>query len=102
MQNSEIITLIFKTAVWILLVLFYSNIKPAIDAWIDEKMDKQLKDIIFDAVKAAEQTIEDNSEKKLWVTTTVTNKLKKLNINITPMELSDLIESAVYGMKNYI
>ena len=63
--------------------------------------DKRVIEIVTTAVEAAEQTIKGSKQgalKKETVYNTVIAQLNSLGIKMTKEELSDLIESAVFGM----
>lgn len=94
-MNDEI----FKIVISIISVVLTAFVIPFIKAKLDEIKDDQLKQIIFDAVYAAQQTITDNTEKKEFVLNLVSEWLKEHKINISAAELDVLIESTVLNMK---
>lgn len=66
---------------------------------LDTIKDDQLKQIIFDAVWAAQQTLTDNDQKKQYVLKVVQEYLAKVGLKLTDEEIDILIESAVLSMK---
>ena len=90
---------IFKSVISLILIILTTLIIPFIRSKINQLKDDKLKQIIWDAVWAAQQTLTDNTQKKEYVLTLVTDWLKQNNINITPAELDTMIESAVLAMK---
>lgn len=90
---------IFKIIFSIITIILTSFIIPYLKHKIDMIKDDQLKQIIYDAVWAAQQTITDNTEKKEFVLNLVSDWLKEHKVNISAAELDVLIESTVLSMK---
>lgn len=74
-------------------------IVPALRVFVAKYVDDNLTDFIKSCVYAAQQTIEDNADKKQFVLDRVTEWLKSKEIAISPEQLDILIESAVLTMK---
>lgn len=91
--------ILFKIAIFVISLLFYRVLAPAVTAWMNKNLSDRTTQIVTDAVKAAQQTLEGNEYKKLWVCEQVTQALEKLNIDITAEELDKMIEATVYSIK---
>lgn len=92
--------LVLEIGLFVLLVAWYKILKPAFKQWMDDSLDEKTKEIVTDAVCAAEQTIKDNSAKKEWVLEICKTQLAKIGVDMTLAELDRLIESTVYAVKN--
>lgn len=101
-MQSDWTELVFKAAIFVLVVLFYKVLVPVAKQWVQNNMDERVQTIVKDAVLAANQTIADNPDKKAWVVQNVTKKLMSLGINFTASELDTWIEACVYSVKNYL
>lgn len=80
------------------LVMAYYII-PAFKAYLRDHVDANITGIINSAVYAAQQTIEDNADKKAYVLEMVHRWLDNHGILIDEEQLDMLIESAVLAMK---
>lgn len=89
----------FKIIISVVAIILTYFIIPFIKGKIDELKDDKLKQIIYDAVWAAQQTLIDNEQKKNYVFGIASDWLKQHNIEISAVELDMLIESAVLSMK---
>lgn len=89
----------FKIIISVVAIVLTYFVIPFIKAKVDELKDDKLKQIIYDAVWAAQQTLTDNEQKKNYVFGIVSDWLKQHNIEISAVELDMLIESAVLSMK---
>ena len=79
--------------------LLYNVVKPIATCYIEKYKDNKAYQIVVDAVKAAEQTISTNADKKKWVMSYVQELLAKTGIDIDLTELDAKIETAVYAVK---
>lgn len=82
---------------FIVLVIIFGI--PVLKQWWKTTEDTKLKEFIYDAVWAAQQTIVGNPEKKQFVLDMVNNWLAQNKIFIDPAIVDALIESAVLSMK---
>ena len=91
-----------RVAAIIIGALLAYYIIPVLKAYIAKYWDENLLDFVKSCVYAAQQTIEDNADKKQFVLDRVTEWLKSKEIAISPEQLDILIESAVLTMKREI
>ena len=96
---NEILDIIIKAIISIVAIGLSTHLVPFIRAKIDMIKDEKLRQIIYDAVYAAQQTLTDNNEKKEYVFSIAIDWAKKYGINIRTSDLNMLIESAVLNMK---
>lgn len=102
MQMDEITMMILKVVVSICAALITAYIMPYLKTLRDDKRYAMLFDMVALAVRAAEQTITGSGQgavKKAEVVKFVSEWLFGKGINITEDELDQLIEAAVYQMK---
>ena len=102
MQMDEITMMILKVVVSICAALITAYVMPYLKTLRDDKRYAILFDMVALAVRAAEQTITGSGQgavKKAEVVKFVSEWLYGKGINITEDELDQLIEAAVYQMK---
>lgn len=102
MQMDEITMMILKVVVSICAALITAYVMPYLKTLRDDKRYAMLFDMVALAVRAAEQTITGSglgAIKKAEVVKFVSEWLYGKGINITEDELDQLIEAAVYQMK---
>lgn len=96
MDKALLIDALFKAFCAVVIFVISRVVLPYITE--KSKTDKTIA-LIYDAVRAAEQEIKGNEEKKEWVLNFVTSQLSKLNIDFDFDYINFLIESAVYNVK---
>lgn len=102
MEMNEMIFEICRVIAIIIGAILAYYIVPAFKAFVEKHIDDNLTGFINACVYAAQQTIEDNADKKQFVLDRVTEWLKSKEITISPEQLDILIESAVLTMKREI
>jgi hypothetical protein len=102
MEMNEMIFEICRVIAIIIGAILAYYIIPALRTFVEKHIDDNLTGFINACVYAAQQTIEDNADKKQFVLDRVTEWLKSKEIAITPEQLDILIESAVLAMKREI
>ena len=91
-----------------LITIFFGVLLPYFFKLIKEKIGEiklnQIIDMVNKSVEAAQQVIgkEHCEEKKKEVTEYVLNLVNNYNINLTEKDIDNLIEAAVFEMKNGI
>lgn len=96
---EEVLNIIIKAIISIAALGITTHLVPFIKAKIDSIKDEKLRQIIYDAVYAAQQTLTDNDEKKEYVFNIAIDWAKKYGISVRTSDLNMLIESAVLNMK---
>ena len=102
MEMNEMIFEICRVIAIIIGAILAYYIVPALRTFVEKHIDDNLTGFINACVWAAQQTIEDNADKKQFVLDRVTEWLKSKDIAISPEQLDILIESAVLAMKREI
>ena len=99
---NEITYMVLRVVVCICATLITVYVIPYIKTLKEDKRYKNMIDLISIAVRAAEQTINGSGQgalKKEKVMEFIRNWLYAQRISITDTQLSDLVEAAVYAMK---
>jgi len=102
MEMNEMIFEICRIIAIIIGAILAYYIVPALRTFVEKHVDDNLNGFINACVWAAQQTIEDNADKKQFVLDRVTEWLHQKEIAISPEQLDILIESAVLAMKREI
>lgn len=102
MEMNEMIFEVCRIIAIIIGAILAYYIVPALRTFVEKHIDDNLTGFINACVWAAQQTIEDNADKKQFVLDRVTEWLKSKDIAISPEQLDILIESAVLAMKREI
>jgi LL-H family phage holin len=102
MEMNEMIFEICRMVAIIIGAILAYYIVPALRTFVEKHVDDNLNGFINACVWAAQQTIEDNADKKQFVLDRVTEWLHQKEIAISPEQLDILIESAVLAMKREI
>lgn len=100
---SDLTFNILKITTAIVMIVVARYVVPAIKSYVERCKNDSVYSLIETAVKAAEQTITGNGlgpVKKAQVKEKVLEWLAEKKINITEDQLDQLIEEAVYTMKN--
>lgn len=98
MDDFTFMVLRVVTTLIALVIAYY--VIPLLKQAVVKINDEKLTEFINTAVWAAQQTINDNFNKKQYVLEKVKDWLSKNNIDITEEQIDMLIESAVLTMKN--
>jgi hypothetical protein len=96
---NEVLFIIFRFVLLVALFVLMKYIIPYLQKLVDDSELRYLRQVVSDAVLAAEQTISATSagiEKKGIVTEFIKNMLISKNISISDQQIDNLIESAVY------
>lgn len=96
---NEIVFMLFRLALLIVLAIITRYIIPYLQKLVDDTELGYLQKVVYDAVRAAEQTVSATgagTEKKTIVTQFIKNMLISKNISISDQHIDSLIESAVY------
>ena len=99
---NDITFIILKIVVSVCAALFTAYVIPYLKTIRTDKRYQAMIDIIMVAVKAAEQQIRESGQgavKKERVMEFVRDWLGKQRIDLTYEQLSELVEAAVYSMK---
>lgn len=99
---NEIITYIFKLAIAFAVLVITKYAVPYLKSQIEDSQYAWLAELAMDGVQFAEQTIigpKTGAEKKRTVANLMTEWAKSKNIDVTEEQISAIIESAVYNMK---
>jgi len=99
MEMNEMIFEVCRMVAIIIGAILAYYIVPALRTFVEKHVDDNLNGFINACVYAAQQTIEDNADKKQFVLDRVTEWLHQKEIAISPEQLDILIESAVLAMK---
>lgn len=102
-MNEELTVMIFRMVVSICVALITAYVIPYIKALKNDSRYSKVIDMVALAVRSAEQTITDPKSgalKKSKVTGFIKNWLDQEGITMTDDEINEIIESAVYSMKN--
>lgn len=100
---SEISMMILKIVVAVAVTLITGFLVPLLKNLIANIKDQNVRKVIESAVQAAEQTIKGSgtgSIKKEEVLKFMSNWLIEHKVNLSPEQLDQLIESAVFAMNN--
>lgn len=97
---SELTFDILKLVVTICCALITIYIIPLIKKMNNNKDMDDIYNIVLSTVKAAEQTMTGGQVKKKYVMNAIVEFCNAKNIKITVDQISDLIEAAVYTIKN--
>lgn len=97
MNDTTYLVLRIITTLIAMVIAIY--VIPLLRQSIAKLQDEKLQEFIKSAVYAAQQTIQDNFNKKQYVVSQVTQWLVSHNIKITEEQLDLLIEGAVLTMK---
>lgn len=96
---NEVLFIIFRFVLLVALFVLMKYIIPYLQKLVDDSELRYLRQVVSDAVLAAEQTISTTGagvEKKGIVTEFIKNMLISKNISISDQQIDNLIESAVY------
>jgi len=99
MEMNEMIFEVCRMVAIIIGAILAYYVVPALRTFVEKHVDDNLNGFINACVYAAQQTIEDNADKKQFVLDRVTEWLHQKEIAISPEQLDILIESAVLAMK---
>lgn len=102
MEMNEMIFEVCRMVAIIIGAILAYYVVPALRTFVEKHVDDNLNGFINACVYAAQQTIEDNADKKQFVLDRVTEWLHQKEIAISPEQLDILIESAVLAMKREI
>ena len=100
---NEISMMVLKIIVAVAVTAITGFLIPLLKNLVSNIKDENVRKMIESAVQAAEQTIKGSGmgpEKKEEVLDFVSEWLAKHKMNISPEELDQLIESAVFAMNN--
>lgn len=96
---DEMIFTVFRFVLLVALAVLMKYIIPYLQKLVDNSELRYLRQIVCDAVMAAEQTVSTagaGAEKKRIVTEFLKNMLISKNISVSDQQIDSLIESAVY------
>ena len=99
---NEIVTYIFKLVIAFAVLVITKYVVPYLKSQIEDSQYEWLAELAIDGVQFAEQTIigpKTGAEKKKTVVELMTKWAESKNIKVTEDQISALIESAVYNMK---
>lgn len=99
---NEILNYILKIVIAFAVIIITKYVVPYLKAQIEDSQYAWLVEVVIDGVRFAEQTIsgpKTGAEKKALVTELLTKLAKDKGIAVTEEQISALIESAVYAMK---
>jgi LL-H family phage holin len=97
---NDILFEILRMVVVVAIILLTRYVVPYLKTKIEESKNKWLLAWVETAVKSAQQSIDDTGEeKKAIVTKFLKEMLIQKNISISDEQLSNLIEAAVFAMK---
>ena len=99
---NDITFMVLKIVVTVCVALFTAYVIPYLKTLRSDRRYQALIDMVKVAVQAAEQTITGSGQgamKKEQVIEFVSDWMQKQGISITKDQLSQLIEAAVYSMK---
>ena len=93
---------ICRVAAIIIGALLAYHIIPVLKAYIAKYWDENLLDFVKSCVYAAQQTMENNVDKKRYVLAQVGEWIRMKGMDISDEQIDILIESAVLAMKREI
>jgi LL-H family phage holin len=96
---NDMTYLVLRIITTLIAMIIAIYVIPLLKQSIAKIQDEKLQEFIKFAVYAAQQTIQDNFNKKQYVVSQVTQWLASHNIKITEEQLDLLIEGAVLTMK---
>lgn len=102
MLTDDMTMILIRTVISVCIALFTAYVVPYIEELRQDKRYGSVINMIILAVKAAEQQFKEPGQgkaKKAEVIRFVSDWLAKNGIKVTDEELSQLIEAAVYQMK---
>lgn len=88
-----------RVAAIIIGALLAYYIIPVLKAYIAKYWDENLLDFVKSCVYAAQQTVENNADKKRYVLAHVGEWIRMKGMDISDEQIDILIESAVLAMK---
>lgn len=101
MDSTEIIVMVTRVVFAVIGVILTRVVVPVIKQWYENSVRADMKEIIKEAVEAAEQTVKGSGQgsvKKEKVLKTVVAWLESKGYDIDDKMLDDLIEAAVFGL----
>lgn len=101
MDSTEIIVMVTRVVFAVLGAILTKVVVPVIKQWYENNVRSDMKEIIKEAVEAAEQTVKGSGQgsiKKDKVYKSVVAWLESKGYTVDEKMLDDLIEAAVYGL----